>query len=173
MPSLLTTVRDLERLRQIVAVLAGHGFGEVVTRTGLGTLLSSRRKSSDRAPMPVAIRLRKVFEDLGPSFVKLGQIISTRPDLVPADIITELKKLQDEVPPEPFDAIKHQIEAELGRTLEEVYARFDADPLASASIAQVHRATLRTAAGDADVVVKVQRPLAKKVMDRDVDLLYW
>ena len=77
MPSLLNTVRDLERLRQIVGVLAVHGFGEVVTRTGLGSLLTTKKKISDRAPMPVAIRIRKVLEGLGPSFVKLGQIVHT------------------------------------------------------------------------------------------------
>ena len=103
MPSLLNTVRDLERLRQIAGVLAVHGFGEVVDRTGLSTLIPGRKRS-DAGRMPAGIRLRKVLEDLGPSFVKLGQIMSTRPDLIPEDILVELKKLQDNVPPEPFPA---------------------------------------------------------------------
>jgi ubiquinone biosynthesis protein len=172
MPSLLTTVRDLERLRQIAAVLAFHGFGEVVDRTGLASLIPGRKRDED-GRMPAGIRLRKVLEDLGPSFVKLGQIMSTRPDLIPDDILVELKKLQDDVPPEPFDAIREQVERELGCELSDVYESFDESPLASASIAQVHRARLRDGDQSADVVVKVQRPHVQAVMARDVDLLYW
>ncbi|MBW2547769.1 MAG: hypothetical protein JRE82_11175 [Deltaproteobacteria bacterium] len=122
MPSLLNTVRDLERLRQIARVLAVHGFGEVVERTGLSTLIPGRKRG-DGARMPAGIRLRKVLEDLGPSFVKLGQIMSTRPDLIPEDILVELKRLQDNVPPEPFPAIQEQVERELGRRLLEARLR--------------------------------------------------
>jgi ubiquinone biosynthesis protein len=123
--------------------------------------------------MPAGIRLRKVLEDLGPSFIKLGQIISTRPDLIPEDILVELKRLQDDVPPVPFDAIREQVERELGCELSDVYLSFDEQPLASASIAQVHRARLRNDGDGVDVVVKVQRPGVQEVMSRDVDLLYW
>ena len=172
MASILTTVRDLERLRQIAGVLAVHGFGEVVERTGLSTLIPGRKRG-DGARMPAGIRLRKVLEDLGPSFVKLGQIMSTRPDLIPEDILVELKKLQDEVPAEPFDAIRAEVERELGCELAEIYESFDETPLASASIAQVHRARLRDGDHAPDVVVKVQRPHVQAVMARDVDLLYW
>ncbi|MFW5877123.1 MAG: ABC1 kinase family protein [Myxococcota bacterium] len=172
MPSLLNTVRDLDRLRQIVTVLARHGFGEVVQRTGLGSLV----KGKTSAPPPkveVGERVRLVLQDLGPSFVKLGQIVSTRPDLIPADVILELKKLQDDVPPGPFPPIREQIEADLGGSLEDLFETFTETPLASASIAQVHRATLKTDDGPADVVVKVQRPSVRKIVERDVDLLYW
>lgn len=172
MASLLTTVRDLERLRQIAGVLAVHGFGEVVDRTGLSTLIPGR-KHGDAARMSAGIRLRKVLEDLGPSFVKLGQLMSTRPDLIPEDILVELKKLQDDVAPEPFDVIREQIEQELGCALSDVYASFEETPLASASIAQVHRARLREGEDLVDVVVKVQRPHVQALMARDVDLLYW
>lgn len=172
MPSIFNTVRDLERLRQIATVLALHGFGEVVTRTGLTTLVPGR-KTADAGRMPTAIRLRKVLEDLGPSFVKLGQIMSTRPDLIPQDIIVELKKLQDSVSPVPFPKIRDQVEAELGCPLTDVFESFEEGPLASASIAQVHRARLRNGDDTADVVVKVQRPEVQAVMARDVDLLYW
>ena len=133
MPSLLTTVRDLERLRQIAAVLAVHGFGEVVDRTGLATLVPGRKRI-EGGRMPAGIRLRKVLEDLGPSFVKLGQIMSTRPDLIPEDILIELKKLQDDVPAVPFSDIAQRIEEELGAPPSEVYATFDEEPLAAASI---------------------------------------
>ncbi len=173
MPSLLTTVRDLERLRQIVTVLARHGFGEVVTRTELGSLLPGRRGQEEVRPVPFGVRLRKVLEDLGPSFVKLGQIISTRRDLIPDDVLDELKKLQDEVPPEPFEVIRSQVERELGCPLDEVFDHFDQTPLASASIAQVHRARLRHPDGPLEVAVKVQRPKVREVMAGDVDLLYW
>ena len=172
MASILTTVRDLERLRQIAGVLAVHGFGEVVERTGLSTLIPGRKRR-DGARMPTGIRLRKVLEDLGPSFVKLGQIMSTRPDLIPEDILVELKKLQDEVPAEPFEVIRAQVERELGCSLSDVYESFEETPLASASIAQVHRARLRPGDHSAEVVVKVQRPQVQAVMARDVDLLYW
>lgn len=175
MPSLLNTVRDLERLRQIVGVLAKHGFGEVVRRTGLGTLLAGvgKRKKPEAEPVGLGVRVRLVLQELGPSFIKLGQIVSTRPDLVPAEIIVELKKLQDDVPPEAFKAIKDMVEAELNAPLAEIFESFDETPLACASIAQVHRATLLTADGVVEVVAKVQRPNVRDIMARDIDLLYW
>ncbi len=175
MVSLLNTVRDLDRLRQIVVVLARHGFGEVVRRTGLGSLLSGRSGASDESPSPIGVgtRIRLVLQDLGPSFIKLGQIVSTRPDLIPADIIAELKKLQDDVPPLPFDVIREQIEDELGASIDDVFASIDETPLASASIGQVHRARLKAEGGLADVVIKVQRPKVKNTIERDIDLLYW
>ncbi|MCA9535061.1 MAG: hypothetical protein KC593_15320 [Myxococcales bacterium] len=172
MPSILNTVRDLERLRQIVSVLARHGFGEVVQRTGLGSLLPGTAKHGGD-PTKVGERVRLVLQDLGPSFIKLGQIVSTRPDLIPEDVIFELKKLQDNVPPAPFEDIRAEIEAELGRELCEVYASFSETPLATASIGQVHRATLASDAGPLEVVVKVQRKGCKDIIERDVDLLYW
>jgi ubiquinone biosynthesis protein len=172
MASLLTTVRDLERLRQIAGVLAVHGFGEVVDRTGLSTLIPGRKRQ-EGGRMPAGIRLRKVLEDLGPSFVKLGQIMSTRPDLIPEEILAELKKLQDDVPPVPFEAIREQVERELACSLTDVFESFEEKPLASASIAQVHRARLRNGDESVDVAVKVQRPQVQAIMARDVDLLYW
>jgi len=172
MPSIFTTVRDLERLRQIATVLAVHGFGEVVTRTGLGSLIPGR-KTVEGGRISTAIRLRKVLEDLGPSFVKLGQIMSTRPDLIPEDIIGELKKLQDDVSPVDFTDIREQVEAELGCALPDAFESFEESPLASASIAQVHRAKLRRGEETVDVVVKVQRPGVQQLMARDVDLLHW
>lgn len=173
MPSIFDTVKDLGRLRQIVGVLARHGFGELVERTGLGALMPGAAKREDGKKLSLAVRIRLAIQDLGPSFVKLGQIVSTRPDLIPADIVTELKKLQDDVPPESFEAIKTQIESEMGQPLEEIYDSFDQEPLASASIGQVHRAVLHTDGGPVDVVAKVQRPGVRETMARDVDLLYW
>jgi len=171
-PNLLNTVKDLDRLRQIVGVLAKHGFGQLVARSGLGALVSKKRKEEEQQ-RTVGERLRLTLQELGPSFVKLGQIVSTRPDIIPADVIMELKKLQDEVPPEPFEKIKPMIEGELGAAIEDLFLDFEEEPLASASIGQVHRAKLKTDEGLIDVVVKCQRPDVKKTMELDLDLLYW
>ncbi len=174
MASLLDTVRDLGRLRQIVQVLIRHGFGEVVQRAGLGSLVPGKPKAENEAgKVSTAARIRLVITDLGPSFIKLGQILSTRPDLIPPDIIVELKKLQDSVPPVTFAEVTAQVQAELGAPIDEVFVSFDPEPLASASIGQVHRAKLETPSGMKDVVVKVQRPNIKDIIERDIDLLYW
>ena len=103
-----------------------------------------------------AERIRLVLQDLGPSFIKLGQIVSTRPDVLPADVIAELKKLQDAVPPVPFEDIKAEVEGDLAKSIAEAYVGFDPEPLAAASIGQC--AGARDARGPAEVVVKVQRP---------------
>ncbi len=172
MAALLNTVRDLDRLRQIVAVLGRHGFGEVIQRTGLGSLLGSGTKT-EKPKVAIGERLRLAMQDLGPSAVKLGQIMSTRPDLIPPDVIEELKKLQDSVPPLPFESLRESVEESLGAPLSDVYESFDEKPLASASIGQVHRAKLRSPTGPIDVVVKIQRPNIKNTIERDLDLLYW
>jgi ubiquinone biosynthesis protein len=176
MPSILTAVRDLERLRQIVRVLVRHGFGELVQRTGWAAQLGVSRKPDDPEPKPISLgeRIRLVLTELGPSFVKLGQIVSTRPDLVPAEIVDELKKLQDDVPPVDFAELRPLLERELGAPLEELFESLEEKPLASASIGQVHRARLRQADGPTrDVVLKIQRPNIKDTIERDIDLLYW
>ncbi|MEY4514959.1 MAG: hypothetical protein RLZZ450_7081 [Pseudomonadota bacterium] len=174
MPSLLTAVRDLERLRQIAGVLVRHGFGELVQRAGWGAPLGVGAEASDPGGISLGQRVRLVLTELGPSFIKLGQILSTRPDLIPAEVIEELQKLQDDVPPVPFDQVRPVLERELGATLDEIYEMLDERPLASASIAQVHRALLRVPdAPSIDVVVKLQRPNIRDVIERDLDLLHW
>jgi ubiquinone biosynthesis protein len=174
MPSLLHTVRDLGRLREIAAVLARHGFGELVERTGLGSLAPWKSdKAVAEAKTSTAVRIRRVLEELGPSFVKLGQLISTRPDVVPQEIIDELKRLQDDVPPVPFDQMREVIEQQLGGPIGELFTELDETAIASASIGQVYRAKLRSDDGVHDVVVKVQRPNIAWTIERDIDLLYW
>ena len=194
MISVVSAVKDLGRLREITAVLVRHGFGEIVTRVGFGR--SAKKKDDKPEPdakdaelVPLAPedaargedekqhikraeRVRLVLQDLGPSFIKLGQIASTRPDVIPADIIAELKKLQDDVPPVSSAELKSAIEASLGRKLEEVFVTFEDKPLATASIGQVHRAVLRTEDGDVQVVVKVQRPGVGATVVRDLELLH-
>ena len=174
MASLLNTVRDLERLRQIVLVLVRHGFGEVVQRTGLGGLVPGKGELADDAKHKVSVaeRLKLVVLELGPSFIKLGQIVSTRPDVIPEDIIRELKTLQDSVPAVPFGELREHVETELGASIDDLFESFEETALASASIGQVHRAQLRSPDGPVDVVVKIQRPGIKKTIDRDLDLLY-
>jgi ubiquinone biosynthesis protein len=174
MPSLLTAVRDLERLRQIAGVLVRHGFGELVQRAGWAAPLGVGGEATDTGSISLGQRVRLVLTELGPSFIKLGQILSTRPDLIPAEVIDELQKLQDDVPPVPFDQVRPVLERELGATLDEIYEMLDERPLASASIAQVHRALLRIPdAPSVDVVVKLQRPNIRDVIERDLDLLHW
>lgn len=177
MPSVITAFRDLDRLREIVAVLWRHGFGEVVQRLGLDALLVSRGdETPDQRSHSLAQRVRFVLQDLGPSFVKLGQIASTRADLLPPEVITELKILQDDVKPITWEAVRQEIESDLGGPVGELYLSVDERPLASASIAQVHRGRLRPESDDQrprEVAIKVQRPGIQETVARDVDLLYW
>jgi ubiquinone biosynthesis protein len=132
--------------------------------------LAQGEEEQKKVTLPVRVRL--VAQDLGPSFVKLGQIASTRTDILPPDLVLELKKLQDAVPPVSFDEVRRQVESSLARTLDEVYERFEEKPLAAASIGQVHRATLRTPEGPKQVVVKVQRPGVAQTIARDLELLH-
>jgi ubiquinone biosynthesis protein len=174
MVSIVHAARDLGRVRDISKVLARHGFGEIVARLGLGR---SRKTADDplsetRVAGSIGTRIRNVLEDLGPSFVKLGQIASTRSDVLPADVVAELKKLLDDVPPVPALAIRQRIENALGAPLAEIYESFEDVPLAAASVAQVHRATLRTPDGVREVVVKVQRPNIAETVASDLDLLH-
>src|SRR5512144_1979359 len=170
MISILSAARDLERLRQIYVVLVRHGFGELAQRLGFGKKAKAtpalpepdvdaaipeaeeKRGAEEARRISLPERGRLVLMDLGPSFVKLGQIASTRPDVLPADWIRELKKLQDEVTPLPFEDIKTAVEASLGASIGDVYDRFDEKPLAAASIGQVHRAVLKTDEGPKEVV---------------------
>ncbi len=158
----------LARLREIAQVATRHGFGYVFSRR----LAGRPGDPSGEAPGARATRarrLREMLEELGPTFVKFGQLLSTRPDVVPPDIITELRKLQDEARPEPFDDIRAVVEEDLGLTLEQAFEHFDPEPIGSASVGQVHAARLP---GGQDVVVKVQRPGASETLHADIDLLY-
>lgn len=197
MVSIVSAARDLGRVREISRVLVRHGFGEIVSRLGLSRATkpagdkSGERSGTEKEEMPDsvppeeeaagrrekaqisrAVRARLVLEDLGPSFIKLGQIASTRSDVLPPDLIVELKKLQDSVPPLPFETIKTQVERSLGAPLGELFEAFEESPLAAASIAQVHRATLKTDDGVEQVVVKVQRPGIASTIASDLDLLH-
>lgn len=152
----MTTKSNRERLREIASVLASYGFGHIYH-----TRIKSRNKEQD------AKNLRRAFEELGPSFIKIGQIISTRRDLLPDNYIQELSKLRDSAPPFPFTTIAEIFKSESGQALEEVFEYVDEKPLASASVAQVHKAKLLT--GE-DVIIKVQRPDIEENLLRDIQL---
>jgi ubiquinone biosynthesis protein len=167
-------VRNTLRLLRITQVLLRHDLGEFVTALGLNRgfrflLFPSvlYRQSIDKPSR--GQRLRRALEELGPVFVKFGQMLSTRPDLIPDDIAVELTRLQDDVPPFTGKLARQLIEQAYGETLENHFSMFDDNPMASASIAQVHRAQLHDGAR---VVVKVLRPEVEKQIDRDLKLLY-
>ena len=166
--------RQVLRLVYINVVLVRHGLDEIVLTTHLlrpvRFLLYLLPWNWVRgAHAPRAVRLRRALEDLGPIFVKFGQILSTRRDLLPGDIADELAELQDRVPPFPGDSALDIVREALGRPIEEVFGDFEREPLASASIAQVHSARLLDGR---EVVVKVVRPGIEKVIRRDVSLLH-
>ncbi len=143
-------------------------IGRVATRHGFGYLLDRRRASDTELDADRGRRLREMFDELGPTFVKFGQVLSTRPDVVPPDIIVELRRLQDNVSPFPMEDVERVVRQELGLTIEQAFTEFDEQPVAAASIGQVHRATLPN---DAEVVVKVQRPNAARQIDSDLKLM--
>jgi len=160
--------RALRRVREVVRVLAHHGFGQVVEGLGLGGRLSFKRRRAPVARHTLPMRMRMALEDLGPSAVKFGQLLSTRPDVLPPEFILELRRLQDRVGPFPFEHVREVIGRELGAPVESLFSSFDEEPFAAASIAQVHRARL---ADGTRVVVKVKRPGVERVIKDDLELL--
>ena len=143
-------------------------IGRVATRHGFGYMLDRRRTADAQPDADRGRHLREMLDELGPTFVKFGQLLSTRPDLVPPDMIVELRKLQDDVSPFPIEDVERVVRAELGLTIEQAFVSFDERPIAAASIGQVHRATLPN---DAEVVVKVQRPTAQRQIESDLKLM--
>jgi ubiquinone biosynthesis protein len=167
--------QDLNRLRQIAAAVVKHGFGAYLARTRLKDELPRDAVPGAAEPLPkpdraTAARFRQLLGELGPTFTKLGQLLSTRPDVLPAHWVEELETLQDDCPPLPLAEIRGEIERGLGRPVAELFAELDEAPLASASIAQVHRARTH---GGALVVVKVQRPRIRDRIESDLALLYY
>jgi len=164
----------MRRYRQILGILLKYGFGDVVdvTRKDLISRFGDKivplfGKHVDSS-MSRAERLRYAAEELGPTFVKLAQILSMRPDLVPPDVAAELQKLQDEVSPFSYEDVRNIIKEELKQELETAFSHIDEQPLAAASIAQVHRATLHDGK---QIIIKIQRPDIQKVIDVDLEIL--
>ena len=163
------------RLAQVAQVLAKHGFADLVRRVGLHEALPTKvlvgLRVSDAAsdePETFGRRIRSALTELGPTFIKFGQILSTRPDILGSDICQELGSLQDQVKPLPYEKMAPVIEKSFGQPVEELFAEFDKEPIAAASLSQVYRAKLSS--GE-DVAVKVQRPNAKEVIESDLNLM--
>ncbi len=167
-------VRDLGRLHDIASVLIRYGFGDLVRRIGLSGALEKTgrvlhwREPEELARLDPPARVRRTLEELGPSFVKLGQILATRVDLFAPEWIDELSKLQDEAPPLPFETLRTQLIEDLGEPPENIFPVLDTKPLAAASLAQVHRAQLPDGTA---VVLKVRRPGIRPVVEADLRLL--
>jgi ubiquinone biosynthesis protein len=163
--------RNLGRLSEIAQVAVRHGFGYWFDTHRLTDLFPRRqsRLEDDGQPSQRGQHLREMLDELGPTFVKFGQLLSTRPDVLPPDIIAELRGLQDDVRPVPFADIENVVQEELGLSVAQLFIQFDERPVAAASIGQVHRATLPNGRR---VAVKVQRPGAPRQIEADLALLY-
>jgi len=167
--------RDIPRVRQILLVASRNGFGQLIQQAGLHRVLSVGRRlvTFNKHPplyhrLNTPERLRLMFEELGPTFIKLGQVLACRPDLLPLEYARELSKLTDAVAPFPFAEAKATIEKDLGAPLGSLFQSFDPAPMAAASIAQVHRAVLHDGR---EVMVKVQRPHIEETIARDISIL--
>src|SRR5215470_12556656 len=165
---------DLSRLQEIIRVFSVAGFGDIFKQMGFEAAAESTGKflgwedADEIAHLERPQRVRRVFEILGPTFVKLGQILATRPDLYGPEWIAEFEKLQSQAPPLDFKELRPQIEQDLGASLEELFEEVDAIPLAAASMAQVHRATLKDGT---KVVLKIQRPGIRPKIESDMRML--
>ena len=170
----LVATRDIGRLNEIAGVLIRHGFGESVRRLGLADRLERAGQAihwdhaADLARIEPPVQVRLALEELGPAFVKLGQILAGRADLFGPEWIAEFEKLHSHVPAVPLEVLLPQLREDLGGEPQEIFARFDVEPLAAASIAQVHRAQLKDGT---EVIVKIRRPGITEVIEADLRLL--
>ena len=168
------TYRHLNRYRQILTVLFKYGFGDLLEMLKIdqyievGLQMISRKRANRVERLSRPQRLRMAFEELGPTYVKLGQILSTRPDLVPMEYIEELSLLQDKIPAFPFEKVRKVVSSEFNMPPEELFDSLEEEPFASASIGQVHRAVLKD--GEA-VAVKFQRPGIQKIIEVDLEIM--
>ena len=169
-----STIRNTRRFAEILSVLIRHGFGGFVGETGLDRLLEKGRSligrgtDGDVERLSLNVRLRMVLEELGPTFIKLGQILSTRPDLIPADLAEEFRSLQADAPKVPFAEIRRRLDEEFDGRVDTLFQSIEEKPLAAASMAQVHRAVLDDGT---TVVIKVLRPGIEKIIESDMEIL--
>lgn len=170
----ISVMRDFGRLRQIAGVMVHYGWDDVVKRLGMGISLGRRSKGGDSrasqevVALPAEVRARLALQDLGPTFVKLGQVLATRADIFSPDWIAEFSKLQDQVPPVPFEDLSPGLEKAFGKSPFEIFRDFQTEPVAAASIAQVHLARLQDGT---PVVVKIRRPNIRENIEADLRLM--
>jgi len=169
------TYRHANRYLEIIRILTKYGFSDIISQSKLesifdfGKKIVFRQMDSRIDSLSKWERMRLVLEELGPTFIKFGQIMSTRPDLIPLDLIPELKKLQNSVPPFSEEMAVSLIENELGKSISEIFKDFSSAPVAAASIAQVHKAIL---IDDEEVAVKVQRPGIDRIIETDLEIMF-
>ena len=169
------TYRHAKRYEEILTVLIKYGFGDLVDalkikeniEIGIEKISGKHPERMEKLSRPE--RVRMALEELGPTFVKLGQILSTRPDLIPLEYVQELSKLQDDVPSFPYDDVREIIKSETARFPEEIFGSFDKTPLAAASMGQVHKAILKDT--EEEVAIKVQRPNIQQTIEVDLEIM--
>lgn len=169
--SIKRTIQNTKRLAEILSVLTRFGFRQAIIDSGLSRILDSTKEITDETStgkFPKSVRVRMALEQLGPTFIKLGQILSTRPDLIPPEWAEEFKKLQDRCTPVPFEDIHRVLSLEFAGRLELLFSSISEEPLAAASMAQVHRARL---VNGEDVVIKVIRPGNRQLVEEDMVLM--
>jgi len=172
---ILNAVKDLGRAHDIATVLIRYGFGSFVRGLGMGKAIERAGRAlhwqhvEEYVKLDTPQRIRHVLEELGPTFIKLGQILATRVDLFPSQYIAEFEKLQDQVPPMPFEELLLQLEEDLNGTIDEFFAEVEQVPLAAASIAQVHKAALKDGT---PIILKIRRPGLRKLIEADLRLLH-
>lgn len=167
----LHLVRDVVRAKEILTVLLRYRFDELLPLTHSPATWLSHIIPAVRADIPLYRRARLAIEELGPTFIKIGQVLSTRPDLLPAEWVHELSALRDQVTPMAFARIRPLLEAELGQPVEKVFSDFVERPAASGSLGQIHRATLH--ATGQTVAVKIQKPHLRQTIETDIEILFW
>ncbi len=171
---IIKEVRDINRLREIITVLFEEGFDFLIAKIRLKhkVPLTKRLKAriEQKKKFSIEKRLRLTLERLGPTFIKFGQVLSVRPDLIPKSYIRELENLQDKVPSFSYDIVKQQVKKELGKNIEDLFLQFEKNPIASASISQVHKAILKN---NKKVAVKIQRPNVRKIMETDIEIMFY
>jgi len=171
---IIKEVRDINRLREILTVLFEEGFDFLIGKIRLKHRVPLTKRVKARIEkkklFSLEKRLRLTLERLGPTFIKFGQVLSVRPDLIPKSYVKELEKLQDRVPSFPYSVVEEKIKEELGKDINEIFSNFEKNPIASASISQVHKAVLKNGKIAA---VKIQRPDVKKIMGSDIEIMFY
>ncbi len=167
----LHLIRDAVRAKEIVTVLLRYRFDEILENTDTPASWLARFVPPVRENLSLWRRIRMAIEELGPTFIKVGQVLSTRPDILPRELIEELEALQDQITPVTFEKIRPVLEKELGDKIEHVFSKFDEEPAASGSLGQIYRARLRT--NDQEVAVKIQKPGLHKPIQTDMEILSW